>query len=122
MVPRAATEEKIRDGTMRGVVAPVPACCPTDHLKLVVVTLTHDVTARIREPPHDVQMTARCSPMHRVGVVSFLTRIHIQAAFQQQVHRRKVTCREVQARTQRPGGQGGGAAPQAARRGSNQGA
>jgi hypothetical protein len=98
VVPRAATDEKLRDRTMRGVVAPLPACCPTDHLELVVVTLAHDVTARIHEPPHDVQMTARCSPMHRVGVVSVLTRIDIQAASQQQIHRRKVTCREVQQR------------------------
>ena len=91
MVPRAATDEKLRDGAMRGVVAFVPARCPADHLELVVVTLADDVAARVREPPHDVQVTARRGPMHRVGVVSLLARVHVQAALQQQVHRRKVS-------------------------------
>ena len=90
MVPRAATHEKIRNGTMRGVVASVPARCPADDLELVVVTVPDDITACVGQPPHHVQVTGCRGPVHRVGVVSLLAGVHVQAASQQEIHGRQV--------------------------------
>ena len=98
MVPRAAADEKVRDGAMRVVVALVPAGCPADDLELVVVTVPDDVTAHIGQPPHHVQVTVRRGPVHGVGVVSLLAGVHVQATPQQQVHGSQVRCREVQQR------------------------
>ena len=91
MVPRAAADEKIRDGTMHGVVAAIPAGGPADDLQLVIVTVPDDVTARVGEPPHDVEVTGCRGPVHRVGVVSLLAGVHVEAALQQQVHHRQMS-------------------------------
>lgn len=78
--PRAATHEKVGDGTMRGVVAFIGAGRPTDHLQLVIVTVPDNVTARVVQPMHDFQVTGCRGPVHRVGVVSLLAGVHVQAA------------------------------------------
>ena len=56
VVPRAATDEEVRDGTVRGVVAAVPAGRPADDLELMVVAVSDDVAAGVGEPPHDVEV------------------------------------------------------------------
>ena len=91
VVPRAATHEKLRNGTMRVVVASVPARCPTDDLELVIVTVPDDITARVSQSPHHVPLTGCRGPVHRVGVVSLLAGVHVQAAAQQEIHGRQVS-------------------------------
>ena len=100
VMPRAATDQKIRDGAMNGVVASVPACRPADDLEGVIVTVPDYITAGIGQLADDFQVTSRRRPVHRVGVVPLLARIHVQAAFQQQVHRGQLPGerREVQER------------------------
>jgi hypothetical protein len=90
VVPRAATHEKIRNGLMRGVVTSVPARCPTDYLELVIVTVPDNITACVSQPPHHIQLTGCRGPVHRVGVVSLLAGVHVQAASQQEIHSRQV--------------------------------
>ena len=99
-MPCAATHQELRHGTMRGVVASVPARGPADHLELVVVTLPDDVAACVRQAPHDVQVTGGCGPVHRVGVVALLAGVYVEPPLQQQVHRRQVSLfrRRVQQR------------------------
>src|ERR1700693_1966588 len=89
-MPRAATEEKFRNGSVRSSIATTPTGCPADDFQQVVVTATDDVTARISQPPHDIEVTGRGRPVHRIGVVALLPCVHVQAAFQQQVHCRHV--------------------------------
>ena len=91
MVPRAATHEKIGNGTMRVVVAAVPARGPPDDLELVIVAVPDDVTARVGEPPHHVELPGCRGPVHGTGVVSLLAGVHVQAAPQEEIHRRQVT-------------------------------
>ena len=90
VVPRAATHEKTRNGAMRGVVASVPARGPTDDLELVIVTVPDDITACVSQAPDHVQVTGCRGPVHRVGVVSLLAGVHVQAASQQEIHSRQV--------------------------------
>src|SRR5207253_3340991 len=100
VVPRAATDQKVHNGTMRGIVAAIPATCPTDDFHVVVVTVSDDITAGISQPPHYIDVTAGRGPVHGVGVVSLLAGVHVQAASQQQVHHRQVPvlCCEMQQR------------------------
>ena len=98
MMRRAATDQILRDRTMRVVVATIPARRPSDHLERVVVSPPDYVAARVGEPAHDIQPAGRRGPVHRIGVVSPLAGVHVKAAFQQEVHRIQVPRREVQQR------------------------
>src|SRR5207247_2977302 len=72
VMARAATDEETRDGAVRVVVGLVPARRPTNHLELVVVTVTDHVAAGVGQTPYDVQVSGRGGPVHRVRVVPFL--------------------------------------------------
>ena len=82
VMPRAAADEQIHDGAMRVVVAPVPARRPADDLELVVVAAADDVAAGVGEPAHDVDVARGRGPVHRVGVVALLARVHVEPALQ----------------------------------------
>ena len=58
------------------------------------------ITTRVRQSPDDVEVTRRCGPVHRVGVVTFLTGVDVQASLQQQIHYRQMSreCCEMQQR------------------------
>ena len=82
VVACAAADEKISDGAVGGVVAAVPAGGPADHTKGVVVAFADDVATGVGEASHDIQVTSGGSPMHGVGIISFLAGIGVDAALQ----------------------------------------
>ena len=86
MVLRTATEEKVDDGAVKGVVAPIPATRPANHVKGVIVAVSHDIASRVGEAPDDLQVPGCRGPVHRVRVVAFLAGVDVQAASEQQVH------------------------------------
>ncbi len=89
-MPRAAGQELVDDSTMGGVVAAVPACCPADHLELVIVALTDDVSTSVGQPSNDIDMTGSGGPVQGAGVVGRLTRIDVEAAREKQIDRVQV--------------------------------
>src|SRR5436190_22973613 len=64
-----ATDKKVSHCAMRCIIASVPSYRPTDHLQFVIVTSTDDVTASIREPSHNGEVTGCRRPVHGIGVV-----------------------------------------------------
>jgi len=85
-VPHDVVAFPYRNGTMRLVVTTIPTRRPPDHLQLVIVAVSHDVAAGVGKPAHDVEMSRRAGPVHRVGVVSFLTRVDVESSPQKLVH------------------------------------
>src|SRR5215813_4331844 len=90
MVPCAATDEKVGHGAMRGVIGSLPSGCPTNHLQLMIIAMTHNVTAGFGQPADHVQMTCCSRPMHGISVVTFFANIDIEAALQQQIYYRQL--------------------------------
>ena len=90
VMARAATDEETRDGAVRVVVGLVPACRPTNHLELVVVTVTDHVAAGVGQTPYDVQVSGRGGPVHRVRVVPFLANVDVDSSREQQIDAREV--------------------------------
>ncbi len=99
-MPRAAAHEKIRDGTVRGVIASVPARCPTDDLQLVIVTVPDNVAAGVGQSSHHIQVAGCRRPVDWIGVVALLACVHVQPALEKKIHRSQVTVmrRQVQQR------------------------
>ena len=60
MVPRAATDEKVRDGAMRVIVAFIPARCPADHLQFVIVTVADPVVAVVMTLSNSALVAGLC--------------------------------------------------------------
>jgi hypothetical protein len=56
----------------------------------VLVAAADDVAARVGEQSDDLEAARRRSPVHRVGVVTLLAGVHVQAALQQQLDGRRL--------------------------------
>ena len=98
MMTRAATDEVVNHGAMRGIVATIPARSPADDFDLVIVTLAYNVTSGISQAAHNIEVTGRRRPVHGGGIVSLFASVHVKATVQQQIHHGKlaVVCGEVQ--------------------------
>jgi hypothetical protein len=81
----AATHEKVRDGPMRVVVGFIPAGRPSDHLELVVVAMSDDVTAGVSEETHDVEAAGSRGPVHGIRVVALLFDVRADATLQEKL-------------------------------------
>src|SRR5438270_363363 len=90
VVPSPARHEKVRDGTMRRVLRAIPTGRPADDSQLVIVALSNDVAARIREMPDDIDVTRGRCPVHRVSVVTTLADVRVDAALEQEVDGREL--------------------------------
>jgi hypothetical protein len=86
VVLRAAADEEVDDRAMGRVVI-MPARRPTDHLERVIVAMPDDITAGVGQTPHDVEVRGGRGPMHRIGVVALLARVHVGSALDQFVDR-----------------------------------
>ena len=91
MLARAPTEQKFRDRPVSIIVTSFPCRRPTNDLELVVVTVPNNVAASICEPPHDVEVTSRRGPVHRVRVVAFFADVDVEPSFEQEIYGRQVS-------------------------------
>src|SRR5689334_3907471 len=90
-MPCTTSDEKLDDGTVGCIIAPLPATPPTDDLHLVVIAMSNHVAAGICQSAHHIEMSARCSPVHWVGIVALLPEIGVQTTFEQQIHHCEMT-------------------------------